>query len=98
MEQTPFGGGEDVGQLEVDPAASRNGDTFASGANEAIPQTDHRALPGGSARGRSCRGRDLGLNDDQGGSGAIDCQGHGAVGHRELGSREKADCRQAIGS
>ena len=29
-----------------------NGDTFASGANEAIPQTNDRALPGGSARGR----------------------------------------------
>ena len=60
-------------------------------------QTNDCALPGASARGGSCRGRDLGLNDEQGGSGAVDCQGQGAVGHRQLGPGEKTHCRQAIG-
>ena len=93
-----LGGGEDVGQFEVDPAARRDGDAFASGTKEAVPQANDRALPGRSSGGRGTGGRDLGLNDEQRGPGPVECQGDGAVGHAELGPGKKADGRQAIGA
>ena len=61
-------------------------------------RANDRALPGRSCRRQGDRRRDFGLNDEQRGSGAVECQGDGAVGHRELGPGKKAGRRQAIGA